>query len=44
MAALPFEVGRSLGVLDNVLVRGFVLGKISAIIGILGVSRLGPSW
>ena len=33
LAALRFEVGRSLGVVGNALVLGFVLGKISAILG-----------
>ena len=44
LAALRFEDGCSLGVVGNVLVLGFALGKISAILGkisaILGLGRL----
>merc|ERR1712110_899411 len=34
LAALRFEVGCSLGVVGNVLVLGYALGKISAILGL----------
>ena len=38
MAALRFEVGRSFGIVGNVLVLGFVFGKISAILGKVSAS------
>ena len=45
MAALRFDVGRSFAVVGNVLVLGFVLGKISAILSKISaiLGKLGPS-
>ena len=45
MAALWFDVGRSFAVVGTVLVLGFVLDKISAILSKISavVGKLGPS-
>ena len=45
MAALRFDVGRSFAIVGNVLVLGFVLGKISAILSKISaiLGKLGPS-
>ena len=45
LAALRFDVGRSFAIVGNVLVLGFVLGKISAILSKNSaiLRKLGPS-